>query len=140
MVSTGSSTEECQTVTVTATGDAPTADPLSAGSIVTWAFPIYVDRTTEVGEWEGYCVGLGNDADPVGDQICTNIDAIEENGRLFQVKGDEGYITGTSVYDAGESESTILITGGSGSYQDASGAVKVAYGSGAYAHAFTFWF
>lgn len=85
-------------------------------------------------------MGLGTDADPAVSQIWTNICAMEENGGLFQVEGDERYITVTSVYDAGESESTIVITGGSGSYQDASGEVKVTYASGAYSHAFTICF
>jgi hypothetical protein len=134
------SDSSCQTVKVTSEGSAPNTDPLPAGTVFTWALPIYVGGTTQIGEWEGYCVGLGTDVDSAGGQICTNLYAIEENGGLFQVEGDEGLITGTSIYDAGASESTVVITGGSGSYQDASGAVNVTYANGSYSHAFTICF
>jgi hypothetical protein len=40
------------------------------------------------------------------------------------MEGDDGYITGNFVYDSGAAEATIVITGVSGSYQDASGSEK----------------
>ena len=68
------SAEGCKTVTVTAEGDPWNAEALAAGAITTWAYPMYLKgTTTEVGEWEGYCVGLGTAVDTAGGQICTNL-------------------------------------------------------------------
>jgi hypothetical protein len=134
------SANDCKSATITAAGSAPNTEALSVGQIITWAWPIYVDGTTEIGEWEGYCVGLGTEADSAGGQICTHLYVLEENGGLFQVEEDEGFITGTSVYDAGDAGSVVVITGGSGSYQDASGAVSVTFANGSYNHTFNICF
>jgi hypothetical protein len=134
------SASDCKSATITAEGPPPNTDALTAGQIFTWALPVYVDGTIEIGEWEGYCIGLGKDADPAGGQICTHLYVFEKNGGLFQVEGDEGFITGTSVYDVGEAGMVVVITGGSGSYQDASGAVNVTFADGKYTQAFNICF
>ena len=135
------SAEGCKTVTVTAEGDPWNAEALAAGAITTWAYPMYLKgTTTEVGEWEGYCVGLGTAVDAAGEQICTNLFGFEADGGLFGVEGDAGLVTGTSVYAAGETAGTIVVTGGSGSYQDASGSVTVTYADSKWYHAFSLCF
>jgi hypothetical protein len=132
--------KECQSATITAAGKAPNSVALPPGANITWEFPIYVDGTTEVGDWEGNCVGLGANVDPAGGQNCAHIYVFDENGGLFKSKGDEGSVTGTCVYHVGEPSSMIVITGGSGSYQNASGAVNVTFANGTYTHAFNICF
>jgi len=134
------SANDCQKATITSAGKAFNSDALPAGGTTTWAYPLYVDGTTEIGEWEGYCLGLGTEVDAAGGQLCTHLYVLEENGGLFKNEGDEGFITGTSVYDVGDSGSTIVITGGSGSYQDASGAVNLTYTGDTWTHTFSICF
>jgi hypothetical protein len=45
-------------------------------------------------------------------------------GGVFLMEGDKEYMTWNLVYDSGRVEATIVIIGGSGSYQDASGSVE----------------
>ena len=116
------SATDCTTMTLYGEGDAPTSTALKAGEIVTIVVPLYSDTTlaTEVGEWEMYCVGLGADQDPAGGQICTSIFVFEDGDKV-------GEISGTSVYDVGGKEMSIIVTGGTGGHADASGEVVVTY-------------
>mmetsp|Transcript_19759 Transcript_19759/g.28164 ORF Transcript_19759/g.28164 Transcript_19759/m.28164 type:complete len:161 (+) Transcript_19759:337-819(+) len=126
------SSTACTDFTLYGEGSAPNSTPLAAGEIVTAVIPLFSDDslTTEVAEWEFYCTGLGTDQDPAGGQICTSIFAIEGGE-------SEGQMTGTSVYDAGEPEMDVVVTGGIGDYLDASGGVVVTYGDGTYTVAFS---
>jgi len=119
----------CRTAKIYLKGVAPPSKPLAAGEITTAAFPLYKEESmmVEVGKYEGYCVGLGTAADPAGGQLCTSLYFFEENGGLFGKEGDKGMISALNVYDAGETDWSVVITAGSGSYADASGEVGVKY-------------
>lgn len=130
--------KDCQSATITAAGKAPNSEALPAGANITWKFPIYVDGTTEVGDWEGSCVGLGTDVDPAEGQNCTHLYFLGEHEGLFNRY--EGFVTGTCVYHVGEPSSTIVITGYSDSYRSASGTVNVTFANGTYTHAFNICF
>ena len=52
---------------------------------------------------------------------------LEDNGGLFGKKGDKGMITALNVYDVGQTDWNVVLTGGSGSYTGASGEVGVTY-------------
>ena len=108
--------------------DGPSDTPLDAAQITTWAYPLYeTGGTTEIGETEGYCVGLGTDADPAGGAICNFI-------YVFEGGDAEGTITALDVEDAGETGSSRAITGGTGSYEGATGEITVTYSGGKYVH------
>ena len=103
-------------------GDAPSSTALKEGEIMTKVIPLYsdADLKTAAGEWEMYCIGLGEKQDPAGGQICTSLFVLEDGN-------SEGQMSGTSVYDVGSTEMDIILTGGIGQYDGASGKVVATY-------------
>lgn len=124
-------TTGCVDLSAYHTAAPPSATALDKAEITTWAYPLYeAGGTTEIGETEGYCVGLGTDADPAGGAICTFI-------YVFEGGSEEGTLTALDVEDAGETGSTRAITGGTGSYEGATGQINVtSYSNGTYVHDF----
>ena len=109
----------CEDFSTTHTAGAPpSTTPLKAAEIVTWAYPMtMVGDTAEIGETEGYCVGLGTAADEAGGAICTFIYVFETNEVI------QGTITASDVEDPEEKSAVRAITGGTGKYEGAYGQI-----------------